>query len=215
MIDLSSFANDLKEGVKSGIPYPKNVELDEKKHKNTPKHIRDIALGNTEKYNNEFFFDLGNEQLERDYPYYHILEDSEVIHKRKKGTSTSKGSQATIIDKSKRDYGKILVHTTKSGKKSYYQEYRKNVRGKRSAIRTETIKVVNSETGEVTEHERKVPKSSTTYINVHYHYIEKTLENKVVNELCTKYGLKPKRKKISGLEDDKAYFEDWLKSVGL
>lgn len=117
MIDLSSFANDLKEGVKSGIPYPKNVELDEKKHKNTPKHIRDIALGNTEKYNNEFFFDLGNEQLERDYPYYHILEDSEVIHKRKKGTSTSKGSQATIIDKSKRDYGKILVHTTKSGKK--------------------------------------------------------------------------------------------------
>ena len=33
-------------------------------------------------------FDIGNEYAEREYPYYHILEDAPVIRKKGKGTET-------------------------------------------------------------------------------------------------------------------------------
>ena len=56
---------------------------------------------------NMYIFEIGNDYAEENYPYYHILEDAEVIRKRGRGTSKSKGSQAQIEKLSQRDYGPV------------------------------------------------------------------------------------------------------------
>lgn len=140
-----------------------------------------------------FYFDLGSERLEAVYPYYHILEDAEVIHIRGKGTKTSKGSQASVKNLSKRDYARVerkVIFKDGKGKVSYFQEYRKNVRGKRSALKKETFKVLNDD-GEIEYREKVIgTKTRTTYVNKNYHYIENNLENWIIPTLMNSFNLK-------------------------
>ena len=56
--------------------------------------------------------------------------------------------------------------------------------------------------GVVNEYKKAVgTKSSTTYVNVHYHYIERNLENTIIPELTVIYGLKKARTQVTDLFD--------------
>ncbi len=212
--DIKLFGEVLRDGIVVSIPVEPQF-VAQQKHGNLKENPRN-PLQLSEQVRNEFnkplemqnhvtyYFDLGSEKLEVIYPYYHILEDSEVIHKRGKGTKTSKGSQANISDRAKRDYGRAerkIIFKEGKGKVSYYQEYRKNVRGKRSALKKETFKIVNDDG--VIEYVEKVvgTKTSTTYINKHYHYIENNLESWLIPSLMNSFGLKRQRNKQTDLLD--------------
>lgn len=209
--DIKDFGELLKIGISVSIPKetPETAEAKHGKLKEKPRNPLQLY----QQVQNEFdmpikqinkdtyYFDLGSERLEAIYPYYHILEDAEVIHRRYKGTKRSKGSQDKIQDVGKRDYGRVIIKKNKTGKTTYYQEYRKNVRGKRSQLKTETYRIVK-DNGEV-EYMKKVvgTKTSTTYVNTNYHYIEKNLEQWLIPSLMAAYDLKRLRNGASDLMD--------------
>lgn len=205
--DIAAFGKSLQEYIANAIPFPDDVTRDEQKHKSrNPRHLKQQVIN--EFLNNfdmidqdRYSFDLGSEKLETMYPHYHILEDSEVIHIAGHGTKSSRGSQANM-PKGQRDYGVIVARVNKNkGTTSYSQEYRKNARGQRTRIKYDTFKVVD-DNGVVTEYKKAVgTKSGTTYLNVHYHYIERNLDTSI-DELCRVYGLKKKSKTSSDLFDN-------------
>ena len=211
--DIRDFGKSLQSYIANAIPFPYNNErIDANKHKDrNPRHLKQQVLNefmnnyemiDTKKYS----FDLGSEKLEVIYPHYHILEDSEVIHKAGQGTTSSKGSQANLPKKD-RDYGVIVARVNKNkGTTSYSREYVKNTRGSRTKIKYETFKVVD-DNGVVNEYKKAVgTKSSTTYLNEHYHYIERNLDTTIISELCTMYGLKKKSRSTSDLFDNNENF---------
>ena len=211
--DIKAFGKTLQEYIANAIPFPYADEnKDANKHKDrNPRHLKQQVtnefLNNFEMIDqNKYSFDLGSEKLETIYPHYHILEDSEVIHKKGMGTNTSRGSQQ-YVKKGQRDYGVIVSRYNKNkGTTSYSQEYRKNVRGKRSALRYDTFKVVD-DNGVVNEYKKAVgTKSSTTYVNVHYHYIERNLDNVIIPELKVLYNLKQRKTQITDLFDNNENF---------
>ena len=108
-----SFATSLKERLSSSLPHEQDFK---KKHKNRIGSMRELALDRNQiipLLNKGYYFELGNELAESQTPQYHILEDSEVIHVRGKGTKTSKGSQANVKDLGKRDYGQWTISKSK------------------------------------------------------------------------------------------------------
>ena len=92
---LADFTNRIHQVLYDNFPY-ENDTIDIKKHKNRPLHIRDIALLPPMESDGALVFEIGSEYAEENYPYYHILEDAEVIRKRGKGNKQSGGSQAKI-----------------------------------------------------------------------------------------------------------------------
>ena len=217
--DIKSFGEILKDGIVGTIPIEPEW-LAKQKHGNLKENPRNPLQLNQQVKNElskplemmnlqKFYFDLGSDRLERVYPYYHILEDSEVIHIRGKGTKTSKGSQAKISDKGKRDYARVeqkVLFKKGVGKTTYYQEYRKNVRGKRTALKKETFKIVD-DNGEVRVVEKVVgTKNATTYVNKHYHYIERNLEEIIIPTLMDIYKLKRLRNGSSDIQDSQYDF---------
>lgn len=225
--DIKEFGDNLKEFIANSIPIePRWLAVQKhsglKKNQRNPLQLHQQVKSELSKplspiNQMSYYFDLGSERLEAIYPYYHILEDSEVIHKRGKGTTTSKGSQAKVGELGKRDYGRVerkIVFKDGRGKTTYYQEYRKNVRGKRSALKKETFREYNVDTGEIDYVERVVgTKSSTTYYNKDYHYIERNLESWVIPTLVSAFHLKQKRTKISDLAEGQ--YEFWLNQFNL
>lgn len=200
--NIVEFVDKLREWVYGLFPY----ESDEralKKHPNRPLHIRDIAfmwLPTTPRDNGEMItFDIGSEYAEENYPYYHILQDAPVIRKRGKGTEKSKGSQAKITDLSKRDYGRINFNG-----KTFSREYEKNVRGERS-------KVIDKSTRYTWHGGRKIKINvdANAYKNVHYHYIDKILDQ-VAPIIADYFEMKLGRKINTGLEEEynEQYQED-------
>ena len=161
------------------------------KHLKKPLHIRDIALTLPFQDGDKIIFDIGNDYAEENYPYYHILQDAEVIRKRERGTKKSKGSQAYITKLSDRDYAKV----TWNGK-TYTREYQRNVRGQRSLASKGTIKVVGAD-----GRAYMVNKDANYYYNKHFHYIDKTLDY-ILPWIAPAFGLKMQRTKITDLEDD-------------
>lgn len=147
------------------------------------------------------YFEVGNEQAEQQAPHYHILEDAQVIYKRGLGTTKSKGSQAFVEDKGKRDYGNVSFTYDKYTRKmkSVYSEYRKNVRGKRSRVESSTRKVITSSGRTMV-----INKEAKYYQNIHYHYIEKNLES-ITQTLAQEFNARLMRTSID-FEDE---FESW------
>lgn len=189
---LRSFVDSIRRNIYDNFPY-ENDTLNLKKHKDRPLHIRDIAfmwLPITD--NGEMItFDIGSEYAEENYPYYHILEDAQVIRKKGRGTKGSRGSQAEIKELSKRDYGHINFNG-----KTYSREYRKNVRGERSRLGTAT-KVVVGSNGKA----YRVNTNAAYYQNKHYQYIERTL-NLVLPWIAQEYGLRMGRTEITSLQEE-------------
>jgi hypothetical protein len=115
-------------------------------------------------------FELGNETAERTAPQYHILEDAKQIANPGRGTAKSKGSQARIADKAKRDYS---VEIPVANKTTTTQEYRPSFKeGRRTYSNSQNLL------------EQKwlydQPKSGSKFrYNRHYAYIERILEKEV------------------------------------
>ena len=211
-MELNEFAKDIRQVLFANIPIESKLEF-EKKHKKrivqlyqaleTDANFVVVPLGT-----NGYAFELGSENLEATQPHYHILEDAYTIKKRGMGTTTSKGSQASKQDIASRDYGVWKAHIneaktiTRKGKKiqlprsvSVYQEYRKNVRGGRKP-KQKLIEKINKKTGEVI-----IKDVSSSYINKHYHYIEKTFDA-YLPIIAQKYGMRMGRVSLNNEEGD-------------
>ena len=135
-------------------------------------HARNVALRNnfiTVVSPDVQVFELGNETAERTAPQYHILEDAKVIANPYRGTKKSKGSQALIANKAKRDYS-VEIPVANSTKTT--QEYRPSFKeGRRSYSLSQGL-LVNK------NYEARNEAKPYRY-NKHYAYIERILEKEV------------------------------------
>lgn len=191
--NIDDFVTRIREVLYDNFPF-ENEEINKLKHSNRLGHIRDVAFKNNETQipNPDMrVFDIGNNFSEEKYPYYHILQDSEVIHIRGKGTKKSKGSQEKITNAQARDYGRVEWNG-----KTYTKEYARNVRGARSRSGKARKYVVDSN-GVV----YKINETSNTYVNIHYKYIDRILDS-TIGIIAREYGLTPKRKQLTSLEDE-------------
>lgn len=195
--NLDAFFNSLISYIGSSplFPYMKDEELDEKKHpKRNPLHLKDAIFDNAQPIHslNSITFDIGNASLETTHPYYHVLEQAQVIRKRGKGTTKSRGSQAKVQNVGSRDYDRVNWNG-----KTFTKEYRRNVRGSRSLIgkasRWEDDKFIN--------------RDANYYANVHYRYIENILESGILDMLAAEFGMRRMRTKDSGLGEEMALQE--------
>ena len=165
--NINDFVGVLRNEMYHRFPYEKN-DINLMKHKGRTFNIRDVAfMNNPLQVINEdmIVFDIGNEFAEKYYPYYHILEDSAVIHKKDRGTEKSKGDQSYIENLGQRDYGKISFNG-----KMFSKDYDKIVGEERDRAVSYSTRYTNINGKRV-----KVNRASNTYENIHYHYIEKML----------------------------------------
>lgn len=187
---IDNFTKLLKQLLYDKMPLSSEEER-ARKHPNRNFHMRDLALGNNTVIplgTDSMYFEIGNDESEEKAPYYHILQDAQVIRKKGYGTEKSRGSQAFIKDKSKRDYGQVTYTITedKKGRKRVnpFYEYRRNVRGKRSLIGKASQKIINSEGKEI-----RINRESKYYANIHFNYIGRNLET-IVKTLAKEFNLK-------------------------
>jgi len=135
-------------------------------------HAKNVALKNnfiTVVSPDIQLFEIGNEVAERTAPQYHILEDAKVIANPYRGTKKSKGSQAKIADKAKRDYS---VENPVSSSTKVSQEYRPSFKeGRRNYSLSQGL-LVNK------NYEARNEAKPYRY-NKHYAYIERILEKEV------------------------------------
>lgn len=187
---VSSFTNRLFDYLLESrqFPYMHDEALDKAKHsKRTPLHLKTaireqrVILGSDDTMS----FDIGGEQLELSHPYYHILQQAPVIRKKHKATDKTKGSQAKV-EPSKRDYEKVSWNG-----KTFTKEYSRNVRGQRASK-----KASYWNNGEF------VNREANAYANIHYQYIDKILDQEVIDRLALEFGLKKGRKVNTGLGEE-------------
>lgn len=202
--NLAKFIKDIKQTLYNNFPESEEFYYDKDghkqnrniKHKGRTEHIKDVALNknNIVTINDDLaYFEIGNEEAERKYPYYHILQDAPVIHKKKTkthpnwgATKKSKGSQASVPP-SKRDYSIINL---KNG--VFSKEYDRNVRGARRSVIDNSSKWVGGEF---------INRESSTYRNVHYKYIDRILYA-TIGFVAQDNGLKSMRSSDSGLGEE-------------
>lgn len=186
---LDALVDLIRQSIYNNFPYDPNSKNG---------NIRDIAFMNNPLISVDFgtdpyrMFDIGNEFAERTAPYYHILQDAQVIRKSGRGTKRSKGSQAKVEEISKRDYGKVSFNEKS---KTFYQEYHKNIRGQRSKASSATrfIKLDGKTI--------KINRDSDYYLNIHYNYIDKILDENLPI-IAETLGLKLRRKIDTGLKEE-------------
>jgi len=188
--NIVEFVDLIREYLYGFFPY-ENDDQAIRKHPKRPLHIRDIAFMWLPTHmgagGDMITFDIGDDYSEQYYPYYHILQDSPVIHKRGKGTAKSKGTMAEIKNLSQRDYGRINFNG-----KTFSREYTRNVRGARASVISNSTRYVGG---------KKINMDSTTYANTHYHYIDKILDY-ALPFIADYFGMKMGRKIDSGLEEE-------------
>ena len=173
------------------------VQSDREKHKGRePLKLKDAVISSmansTIFVENEISFNIGNEQMEKTHPYYHILENAPVIRKRGKGTDKSRGSQAKIEDVGQRDYERVSFNG-----KTFTKEYAKNVRGKRNRINNVTHFITDSK-----GNRKMINREAGAYQNIHYMYIERILDSGILNTIAEEQGLKVMRKSNTGLAEE-------------
>ena len=193
-IDL--FVERLRDMMYVLFPY-ENDSVNKKKHKNRQGHIADIAFKNLPVLAENVdirSFNIGSDYAEQNYPYYHILQQAPTIRKRGKGTDKSKGNQRYVQDLSKRDYEQVYWNG-----KTFAKEYQKNVRGARS-------QTLNKATHYEVKNGRiiKVNKNANSYVNIHYQYIDKMLDD-IAPRIAYEFDMKLGRKKNTGLAEEFAY----------
>ena len=174
------------------------------KHGEYNEQIKDVAFKNNPTImisENEYTFDIGNEYAEEHYPYYHILEDAPYIRKRNQGTAKTRGSQAKVEKLSERNYS----FPTWNGK-TFTQEYRRNVRGSRNRLDKVSHWVTDSKGNKVF-----VNRESNSYLNEHYQYIERMLNDIILDAIALEFSLKRMRTEKTGLEDELAM--EWGEDV--
>lgn len=174
------------------------TQTDDKKHKNRPnpkdlkQQIQRCMDYTTVITDNLITFDLGDEQMEKNFPYYHILQQAPVIRKAGHGTKKSKGSEMYESNVGKRDYEKVHWNG-----KTFVKEYSRNVRGSRINLGRTTMRFGDTflNTG------------ANQYLNIHYQYIDRICDE-IAPQLANEFGMKLGRKKDTGLIDEFAMQQD-------
>lgn len=214
--NLESFVNRLRQVIYDNFPTGPEPDVNPSgspKHPNAPLHIKDVAFMDLPMSisDNQITFDIGSAESEAKYPYYHILEDTQLIKVRGRSTKTSRGSQikltdeqlkakrrglpeskyTTVSERAARDFGKVNWNG-----KTFTQEYRKNVRGVRSKIGSLKKYIVDSD-GQVFIANEK----ATTYFNIHYHYIERILDAELPY-IAGDFNLKQLKVQDTGLQEE-------------
>lgn len=135
---MAGYAKFIADMLKMGFETSPIFPYDESKRWRSPKaqHIRDIALKQNQVIQvspDSWYFDIGSEEAEAAEPHYHILENAKIIRRPQKGTKKTRGSQANIADKGKRDYNAYVLRQRTQSKSSrdggileLIQEYRQN-----------------------------------------------------------------------------------------
>lgn len=189
MSRANQIASFLKESLQATMPkktgYMINLSL-------VPNQVQNLG-------DEKAYFEIGNANAEEKAPYYHILEDAEVIHKAGRGTKQSKGSQANVMPLGARNYGfKKVRSVDKEGvvHDIWKNEYRKNVRGSRSRVERATdyryqgVFIKDGKTLYTVKNQ-----NAPYYVNRHFRYIERALEERIINDMIYRFGLKPQRSK--------------------
>ena len=189
--NIDAFVRDIRENMYTNFPY-ENEDINRKKHAKRPEHIRDIAFMNMPVIANgeTRIFEIGNNYAEENYPYYHILQNAQVIRKRGRGTTKSRGSEH-LLEPAKRDYERVSFNG-----KTFSKEYAKNVRGQRSLVGSATRYVYGGD-GKI----YKLNADANYYYNKHYKYIDRILDA-IIPYVAQQNGLRVMRKKETSLEDD-------------
>ena len=172
------------------------TQLDSSKHKKRPEP-RDLKSQIERSMNTtmsadlngegQISFNIGNEFMELNFPYYHILQQAPTIRKKGKGTKKTKGSQMYEKDKAKRDYE--LVHWNG---KTFTKEYERNVRGGRLNLNKTSMHIDG----------QFLNMDQNQYLNMRYKYIDTILDKDVVDQLALYFGMKRKRTQDTGLIDE-------------
>lgn len=189
---IDEFVATLREMMYDNFPLEPDKVNDSKHPNRKGKHMRDIAFKDLPITVNleTRTFDIGSPMAEAIVPQYHILQNSEVIKKRGRGTTTSKGSQDKEQNLLMRDYERIFWNG-----KTYSKEYTKNVRGSRSKASKISAPKLRYRNGEY------IPMQSNSYVNVHYRYIDRILDT-ITPWLADTYGMRLGRKQDTGLEEE-------------
>ena len=203
---LSAFANKLIDlFIKSpNMPDMKGAytnkygwtQLDSSKHKKRPEP-RDLRSQIDRSMNTtmsadlngegQISFNIGNEFMELNFPYYHILQQAPTIRKKGKGTNKTKGSQMYEKDKAKRDYEQVHWNG-----KTFTKEYERNVRGGRLNLNKTSMHIDG----------QFLNMDQNQYLNMRYKYIDTILDKDVVDQLALYFGMKRKRTQDTGLIDE-------------
>lgn len=193
--NIDSFTERLRQLMRDNFPHEPE-DISKRKHpKRNGLQLRDMLDDNHSLITVNIdtrTFDLGSPMLEALAPHYHILQNSEIIKKRNRGTKTSKGSQGAESNLMLRDYERVSWNG-----KTFTKEYNKNVRGTRSKankILEPKLKYVN---GAYVEDTTNV----SAYVNIHYKYLDRILDA-IVPYLAQEFGLRAMRKQDTGLKEE-------------
>ena len=203
--NIDSFTNRLMELIADNVPYETEESYD-KRHKNrNGKRLKDLFSTNSLQKSDQNAFnttisqninirtvDVGGPMAEAIMPQYHILQQAQVIHKRGRATTKSKGSQDKVKPM-ERDYEKV----TWNGK-TFTKEYNKNVRGSRKRAEKLLSPKLRYTNGKYQIDDRY---NQNVYVNTHYKYIDKILDT-ITPWLAGEYGLKLSRKQDTGLQEE-------------
>lgn len=194
--NIDTFTERLLEFLRDNVPF-ENPDLSRSKHpKRNGKQLRDLFDYNQVAITKNVdmrTFDIGSPMAEALMPHYHILQNSEVIRKKFRGTKNTKGSQDKENNLLMRDYERVNWNG-----KTFSKEYSKNVRGERSKARKIIEPKLRYTQGKYTIDERNV---SMSYVNTHYMYIDRILDA-TLPYLASEMGLRAMRKMDTGLEEE-------------
>lgn len=201
--NIDAFTNRIIEVLGENVPN-EPLELSKSKHPNrNGLRLKDLFSVGSSQYSiaiiqntDTRIFEIGSPMAEAKLPHYHILQNSEVIRKRDRGTKTTKGSQSEQNNRLQRDYEEV-----KWNGKTYSKEYSKNVRGSRSKAAKILEPKLRYTGGKYIEDRRGIDNS---YVNVHYRYIDRILDA-TIPFIAEEFGLRAKRKVDTGLQEEYAY----------
>lgn len=194
--DIDSFLKSIFDTLKGSVPYESPQNYADKHAKRSGARLKDLfdLDKNTIITNiNMRTVDVGSPMAEAKMPHYHILQQAEVIRKRGKGTTTSKGSQDKEKNLLLRDYERVSFNG-----KTFSKEYNKNVRGQRSKARLLNEPKLRYINGQYVANEK-----SNSYVNIYYQYIDKILD-RALPFIANDYGMKMSRKLDTGLQEEYA-----------
>ena len=175
-----------------------NVQSDAKKHPNrpTPRDLRSqISLSMANSFvagENINTFDIGNADMERNFPYYHILQQAPTIRKAHRGTTKTKGSESLYKNPAERDYERVHWNG-----KTFTKEYSRNVRGSRINLNKTQMHIDG----------QWLNTSSGQYLNKHYKYLDRICDE-VAQQLAKEFNIKLGRKRDTGLIEEFAMQEE-------
>lgn len=175
-----------------------DVQSDAKKHPNRPTP-RDLRSQISLSMSNSFVagetintFDIGNNDMERNFPYYHILQQAPTIRKAHRGTTKTKGSESLYKNPAERDYERVHWNG-----KTFTKEYSRNVRGSRINLNKTQMHIDG----------QWLNTSSGQYLNTHYKYLDRICDE-VAQQLAKDFDIKLGRKRDTGLIEEFAMQEE-------